>query len=170
MSIYLLLLYLGVPSIAKRKEGEAIFHSMLEMYVSHRNLTVGAKIAMYLGGAESSKNSWAIIEERTAQLYLDVSENGVVEVNSERFLSWFQSIGISGDDPSEVEGLFYAFDDDNNGVLDHDELLQMLKYLITGHRQISGKTFHNLLVNGSIPVYLCSFGVLTFESLQDTRR
>ena len=108
----MLLLWLEVPSIAKRKEGEAIFRSMLEIYVRHRGTTVAAKIAMFLGGAERSKNSWAMIEERTAQLYREVSENGADAVNSERLLAWFQSVGISGDDPSEVEALFYAFDDD----------------------------------------------------------
>ena len=67
---------------------------------------------MFLGGAESSKNSWAVIEERTAQLYREVSQNGAAEVNSERLLAWFESVGISGDDHSEVEDLFYVFDDD----------------------------------------------------------
>ena len=127
--------------MANRKENEAIFHSMLEMYVHHRNSTVGAKIAMFLGGAESSKNSWAIIEERAAQLYREVSDNGALPVNSHRLLAWFQSFGISGGDHLEIDGLFFSFDEDGNGILEEDELLHMLKYLIRGHRQISGKHF-----------------------------
>ena len=133
-----------MPSLAKRKEGEAIFRSMLDIYVHHRNTSVAAKIAMFLGGAESSKNSWAFIEERASQLYREVSEDGNMEVNCERLLAWFQSVGISGDDPSEIESLFFAFDEDNNGTLDEDELLQMLKFLIRDHRQISGKSTNNM--------------------------
>ena len=50
--------------MAKKKEAEAIFRSMLYMYVHARNDTVGAKIAMYLGGQKSSD----VIAERTANV------------------------------------------------------------------------------------------------------
>jgi Ca2+-binding EF-hand superfamily protein len=85
------------------------------------------------------------------------SQNGSLDVNSERLLAWFHSIGISGDDNGEIEALFSAFDDDGNGVLDQDELLEMMMFLIRGHRQITGSGSVECLISR----YLFLFIVLT---------
>ena len=50
-------------------------------------------------------------------------------------------MGIKGEDEQEVDNLFLAFDDDGNGILDEMELLTMIKFLIRGHHQITGKSF-----------------------------
>jgi hypothetical protein len=103
LGIYLLLLYLKVPQMAKRKEGEAMFRQMLDIYVTARLNTIGSKIALYVGGQGGSKQSADIIKQRNAQLYQAVSRHGTEVVNSQRLLAWFQSVGISGDDPEEVK-------------------------------------------------------------------
>jgi hypothetical protein len=95
VSIYVLLRYLGVPAMAKRKEAEAVFRAMLDLYVHARHDTMGAKIARYVGGEHNSKISSGIIEERTANLYRDVSQNETVQVNSARLVAWFESVCVS---------------------------------------------------------------------------
>ena len=95
VSIYVLLRYLGVPAMAKRKEAESIFRQMLDIYVHARHDTMGAKIARYVGGEHNSKISSGIIEERTANLYREVSQNETIQVNSARFVAWFESVCVS---------------------------------------------------------------------------
>ena len=50
-------------------------------------------------------------------------------------------MGMKGEDEQEVDNLFLVFDDDGNGILDADELLTMIKFLIRAHYQITGKFF-----------------------------
>jgi len=150
LGIFLLLLYLGVPQMVRQKQGEAIFHQILQLYVHARHNTVGSKIALYVGGGgeHGVTSSYSIIEDRTENLYRDLSQDGAVQVDSQRLFSFLRSIGISGQDEDDVHSLFVFFDNDGNGELDLAEMQEMIKFLIVSQQQIKGNSnsFHFVLM------------------------
>ena len=126
------LLYLDVPRLARYGKGEAIFQQMISLYLKQREKSICSKVTIHIGGTTKGETA---VAERAAALFHEVSGNGVYEVSSQRFLDWLRSIDIEGCDEEEViaelDSLFTYFDRDGNGILDQEEMLSLVKFLIS---------------------------------------
>ena len=103
MLILVFLLRLDVPRLARYGKGEAIFQQMIGLYMQQRDKTVSSKIASYVGGQKSDAHSKAVVAQRAAELFEEVSDNGEHEVTSERLLEWLRAVDITGEEEEEVD-------------------------------------------------------------------
>ena len=101
--LLIFLLRMDVPRLARYGKGDAIFQQMLGLYMQQRDKTVSSKIANYVGGQKSDAHSQAVVAQRAAELFEEVSDNGEHEVTSERLLEWLRAVDITGEEEEEVD-------------------------------------------------------------------
>lgn len=95
---------------------------------------------VYVGGQRTEiilDESQDVLKQRAASLFQEVSCNGSKDVTCERFLAWLGKLGVQGDDEDEVQQLFFHFDCDHNGVLDVDEMIELVKFLVAFDRLVT---------------------------------
>ena len=133
--MYLYLLHLNVPRLARYGRGEAIFQQMVALYIRIQDQTSCARIAAYVG-SKLSDGTEAMDEEdvkqRARQIYKEVSGEGRHEITMDRLLAWMQNIGLVVDEDPEIATVFAHFDQDHNGVLDEQETTDLIEFLLKG--------------------------------------
>ena len=140
--MYLYLLHLDVPRLARCGRGEAIFQQMVALYVKVRERTLCARIAAYVGGKQRDKLDPEATDEvdlnlRSSQLFQEVSADGAQEVTIGRLLEWLRNIGVSADEHKEVAAIFAHFDQNDNGMLDEEETTNLLKFILNGNSLVT---------------------------------
>ena len=155
LALLVCLLRLDVPYLARLGRGEAIFRQMLGLYIKQRDEMLCARFAVYLGGHVTDtqdgpiakESSWSVefLHDRASLLYRETSDNGKNPVTSQRLLSWLQSIGITGEEPEEIDEIFPHFDNGKKGNLDEQELVKLVRFLVEAYGRIHAElSLHNV--------------------------
>ena len=123
VGLYMVLVRLDVPRLARYGEGEAILQHMIGLYVKLRNSTAASRLAVYVGGQtheSSAATKDAVVANRARHWFMELSCDGTREVTVDRLFEWMAEMGIGGHGGGQVEvqALFAEFDGDGNGTLD----------------------------------------------------
>ena len=131
--MYLYLLHLNVPRLARYGRGEAIFQQMVALYIRIQDQTSCARIAAYVGSNLSDRTEAMDEEElhkKARQIYKEVSGEGRHEITMGRLLAWMRNVGLVVDEDPEIATVFAHFDQDRNGVLDEQETTDLIEFLL----------------------------------------